>query len=113
MKRRDCELTFDERKALETEVFSKLTCPGWLLRFIRLIIPSLILVVSCSTTTAPLDMETSLKPAEGFLVGTSYLDDLKTELNSSETTAEFEAVMPESELILGALISFDKKKPLG
>lgn len=112
MKRRDCELTFDERKALETEVFSKLTCPGWLLRVIRLIIPSLILVVACSTTTASVDMETSLKP-EGFLVGTSYLDDLKTELNSSETTAEFEAVMPESELILGALISFDKKKPLG
>ncbi|GAB1536439.1 hypothetical protein ADMFC3_20700 [Geovibrio sp. ADMFC3] len=112
MERRNCELTFDERKALETEVFSKLSCPGWIIRFLRLVIPSLVLVISCTTATAPVQ-QTALSPQKNLFTGTAYLQELKAELHASDSMAEFEAAMPESGLLLSSLISFDKKKHQG
>ncbi|WP_265822005.1 hypothetical protein [Geovibrio ferrireducens] len=110
MERRDCELTFDERKALETEVFSKLCCPGWIIRFLKLVIPSLALVISC-TTAAP--VQQAAVTQKNLFTGSSYIQELKAELHASDSTAEFEAAMPQSGLLLGALVSFDKKKHQG
>lgn len=108
MKKKDCEVSFDERKALETQVFPKLSCSGWFMRFIRLVIPSLVFAFACATGVQPADL-VSLEPASN-ISSTAYLEELKNELHISDSTAEFESVMPESGFILGSTVAFTKKK---
>ena len=108
MKKRDCEVNYDERKALETQVFPKLSCSNWFVRFIRLVIPSLVFAFACTT-----GIQTSnVLPAEPVseVASVNYLEVLKNELYLSEDTSDFEAVMPESGLILGSTVAFTKKK---
>ena len=103
MERRDCELTFDERK-----VFVKLACHGWLIRFLKLVIPSLILGVSCATATP---VQQAVEAPRSIFQTSDYLSALNQNLHESASIEAFESAMPESEFILSALVSFDKKKP--
>lgn len=108
MKKKNSEVSYDERKALESQVFSKLSNSSWFVKFIRLVIPSLVFAVAC--TTGAQSVEHVTPDVDSRVAGISYLLELKNELYISDSNIDFEAVMPESDLILSSTVAFTKKK---
>jgi hypothetical protein len=102
------ELTCEERRALEQEVFPKLCHSHWIVRFLKLVIPSLVLVLSCAAANQ--QAVSTAVPSQNYFSANNFQQETKETLAKAASAEAFEASMPESQILLASITEFTKKK---